>query len=150
MSDYPFESFVFYRSFREAIGEMSDEDKLETLLAICDYALYGKEPRLKGVMPRAVFTIAKPSIDVAQAKRASGKRGGRPPKRETIGFLKPKALKRILILIRVRVQGRVRIRLQRQHPPLAGNRDPVLFLPHWRRSRSMCALVEALLTRRIS
>lgn len=34
MSDYPLESFVFYRSFRDAIEEMSDEDKLSTLLAI--------------------------------------------------------------------------------------------------------------------
>lgn len=86
MSDYPFESFIFYRSFRDAIEEMSDEDKLATLLAICDYALYGIEPELKGVMPRAVFTVAKPSIDVAQAKRANGKRGGRPSKRKTNGF----------------------------------------------------------------
>lgn len=86
MSDYPFESFIFYRSFRDAIDEMSDADKLETLLAICDYALYGEEPKLKGAMPRAVYTIAKPSIDVAQAKRTSGKRGGRPPKRKTNGF----------------------------------------------------------------
>ena len=72
MSDYPLESFVFYRSFRDAIEEMSDEDKLSTLLAICDYALYGLEPKLKGAMPRAVFTVAKPSIDANKARRAGG------------------------------------------------------------------------------
>lgn len=86
MSDYPFESFIFYRSFRDAIDEMSDEDKLATLLAICDYALYGIEPKLKGIMPRVVFTVVRPSIDAAQAKRVSGRRGGRPPKRKTNGF----------------------------------------------------------------
>lgn len=85
MSDYPLESFVFYRSFRDAIDEMSDEDKLSTLLAICDYALYGVEPKLKGAMPRAVFTVARPSIDANKTKRVCGKKGGRP-KKETYGY----------------------------------------------------------------
>lgn len=85
MSDYPLESFVFYRSFRDAIDEMSDEDKLATLLAICDYALYGIEPKLKSVMPRAVFTVARPSIDANKARRVGGKKGGRP-KKNTNGF----------------------------------------------------------------
>ena len=85
MSDYPLESFVFYRSFRDAIQEMSDTDQLSTLLAICDYALYGVEPKLNGVLPRAVFTVARPSIDANKAKRMNGKKGGRP-KKETAGF----------------------------------------------------------------
>lgn len=85
-SEYPFDSFVFYRSFRDAIEEMPDENKLATLLAICDYALYGVEPKLKDAMARAVFTVARPSIDSNNAKRIGGKKGGRPRK-ETIGFL---------------------------------------------------------------
>ncbi len=80
MSEYPLESFIFYRSFRDAIEEMSDEDKLATLLAITDYALYGVEPKLKGVMPRAVFTVVRPSIDTNIAKREGGRKGGRPQK----------------------------------------------------------------------
>lgn len=83
--EYPFDSFVFYRSFRDAIEEMTDENKLATLLAICDYALYGVEPILKDAMARAVFTVARPSIDSNNAKRVGGKKGGRP-KKETIGF----------------------------------------------------------------
>lgn len=83
--EYPFDSFVFYRSFRDAIEEMTDENKLATLLAICDYALYGVEPNLKDPMARAVFTVARPSIDSNSAKRKGGKKGGRPRK-ETIGF----------------------------------------------------------------
>lgn len=85
MSDYPLESFVFYRSFRDAIAEMSDENKLATLLAICDYALYGREPKLKDAMSRAVFTVARPSIDANRERRVNGKKGGRP-KKETSGF----------------------------------------------------------------
>ena len=58
MTEFPLESFVFYRSFRDAIEEMSEADKLSTLLAIIDYALYGVEPDLKGILPRAVFTLS--------------------------------------------------------------------------------------------
>lgn len=85
MNDFPLESFVFYRSFRDAIEEMNDEDKLSTLLAICDYALYGLEPNLKGPLPRAVFTVARPSIDANKVRRKNGKSGGRPSKK-TNGF----------------------------------------------------------------
>lgn len=84
MSDYPLESFVFYRSFRDAIEEMTDENKLATLLAICDYALYGVEPKLEDVMARAVFTVARPSIDANKGRRANGKKGGRPPKKPMV------------------------------------------------------------------
>ena len=87
MNDFPLESFVFYRSFRDAIEEMNDEDKLSTLLAICDYALYGIEPDLKGPLPRAVFTVARPSIDANKVRRKNGKSGGRLSKK-TNGFEK--------------------------------------------------------------
>ena len=84
MIDRPLESFVFYRSFRDAIEEMTDENKLATLLAICDYALYGVEPDLKDAMSRAVFTVARPSIDTNKDRRANGKLGGRPPKKPMV------------------------------------------------------------------
>lgn len=89
MSDCVLDSFVFYRSFRDAIREMDEQEQLETLLAICDYALYGVEPNLSGALPRAVFTVARPSIDANKAKRENGLKGGRPPqkaKQETCGF----------------------------------------------------------------
>lgn len=84
MIDRPLESFVFYRSFRDAIEEMTDENKLATLLAICDYALYGVEPDLKDAMSRAVLTVARPSIDANKGRRANGKLGGRPPKKPMV------------------------------------------------------------------
>ena len=83
MSDV-LESFVFYRSFRESIRTLKTKDQLVTLLAICDYALYGMEPELAGV-PLAIFTVAKPSIDANKKKRDNGNKGGRP-KKETSGF----------------------------------------------------------------
>ena len=87
--EYPLDSFVFYRSFRDAIEIMTPEDQLATLLAICDFALYGIEPKLTG-MPYAVFTVAKPSIAANQAKREGGKLGGRPPKNASGDFQKSK------------------------------------------------------------
>lgn len=79
------ESFVFYKSFLDATKEMADKDRLETLLAICNYALCDIEPELSNAMSRAVFTIARPSIDANNIRRANGKKGGRP-KKETNGF----------------------------------------------------------------
>lgn len=78
------DSFVFYRSFRESIKTLKTKDQLITLLAICDYALYGIEPKLSGV-PLAIFTVAKPNIDANKKRRENGKHGGRP-KKKTNGF----------------------------------------------------------------
>ena len=75
--------FVFYRSFRDAIREMDEHEQLETLLALCDYALDGIEPDLPTPMQRAVLTIAKPLIDASNKSREAGKRGGRPSNKDS-------------------------------------------------------------------
>lgn len=75
--------FVFYRSFRDAIREMDEHEQLETLLALCDYALDGVEPDLPTPMQRAVLTIAKPLIDASNKSREAGKRGGRPSNKDS-------------------------------------------------------------------
>lgn len=85
MNDYPLDVFLFYRSYRESLKGMTQKDQLATLLAIIDYALYGVEPDLKGKMPAAIFTVARPIIDANNARRTGGKKGGRP-KKKTIGF----------------------------------------------------------------
>ena len=77
------ESFVFFKSFWEAIQEIPDDkDKLDCLTMIMQYGLYGDENSdIKG-LPKAVFSIAKPVIDsIAKRYNASvenGKKGGRP------------------------------------------------------------------------
>lgn len=89
------ESFVFYRSFLDAISEMDEAEQLAMFRAICGYALDGQEPALPSAIQRAVFAVMRPSIDINNAKREGGKRGGRPKTRtkkttpstaETIGF----------------------------------------------------------------
>ena len=88
-------SFVFYRSFLDAIKEMDETEQLAMFRAICTYALDGQEPVLTSAFQRAVFALIRPNIDVNTAKRQGGKRGGRPKTRtekttpsnsETIGF----------------------------------------------------------------
>lgn len=84
------ESFVFYRSFKESLSDLSDADKLLLYEAISDYALNRIEPDLKG-FPKALFSLIKPQLE-ANWKRYEaginngwkgaehGKKGGRPKK----------------------------------------------------------------------
>jgi hypothetical protein len=77
------DSFVFYKSFYEAIAEVPTEYRLEIYEAICKYSLFGEIPEMQGIS-KAMFTLMKPNIDATAKKyRASvenGKKGGRPKK----------------------------------------------------------------------
>lgn len=66
--------FLIYRSFIEAIRELSPEDQLNAYNAIMDYALDGKEPDIKGPA-MAVFRMARPQIDANTKRREAGKAG---------------------------------------------------------------------------
>lgn len=70
------DSFVFYRSFFEAICELPKKDRLPLFNSICDYALNGVEPELSGTSS-AVFKLLKPQIDANNRKRENGLKGGR-------------------------------------------------------------------------
>lgn len=81
------ESFIFYRSFYEAIKCMPSEVQAEIYPAICEYALFGKMPKNLSDMARGMFTLIKPNIDVNTTRYENGKkgaqygkRGGRPKK----------------------------------------------------------------------
>jgi len=81
VSDKKPDSFVFYESFLLAIKAMrADKDKLATFLAVCDYALYGTEPKLDREAPAAAFAVIRPLLDTNKARRKNGGRGGRPRK----------------------------------------------------------------------
>lgn len=78
------DSFIFYRSFLDAIEEADDKSQLQLYRAISLYALNREEPQLKG-MVKAVWMVIKPQIDanfrryVNGCKGAShGKKGGAP------------------------------------------------------------------------
>lgn len=82
------DSFIFYKSFYEAIQEVDNNTQLEVLKAICELALYGKDTNLNGV-GKIMFTLIKPQIEANTKRYTDGKKGGRP-KKETDGFKKEK------------------------------------------------------------
>ena len=71
------DSFVFYRSFWEAIRELPDAQLAESIKAIANYALYGDQGNMSGVA-KAIFIMAKPQIDANNKRYLNGTKGGRP------------------------------------------------------------------------
>jgi hypothetical protein len=73
----PKNSFIFYRSFFEAIFEVKNEEKLQIYEAISNYALNKIEPNLKGTA-KAIFILIKPQLDANNTRYENGNKGGRP------------------------------------------------------------------------
>lgn len=69
------ESFVFYKSFYEAIKDCDDEIKLKLFIAICEFALYHKEIKINGIA-KSLFTLMKPNIEANYIKYMNGCKGG--------------------------------------------------------------------------
>lgn len=85
------DSFVFYRSFAEALDELEPEQYQSAARAIMRYALDGKEPEELTGGAKITFIMAKPIIDANAQRRENGAKGGRPKKptvtpRKTIGY----------------------------------------------------------------
>lgn len=78
------ESFIFYRSFYEAMSDINDKDKLKLYNAICKYALYGEETELTGIS-NTLFKLIKPQLEANNKRFEDGKKGGRP-KNITTGY----------------------------------------------------------------
>lgn len=71
------DSFIFYRSFKEAMSDLSNEDKLIVYEAISEYALDQNEPQITG-FPKALFSLIKPQLDANWKRFFNGKNGGAP------------------------------------------------------------------------
>lgn len=69
--------FTFYRSFREAIQDLSGADKLMMYEAITAYALDQEEPQLTGIAS-TLFKLIKPNLDSSLTKWKNGSKGGAP------------------------------------------------------------------------
>ena len=72
------ESFVFYRSFYEAIKDLPRDVQGEIYTAIMEYGLYGNETEQLKPIARSVFTLIKPVIDSNYVRYENGKAGGAP------------------------------------------------------------------------
>lgn len=76
------DSFVFYRSFFEAIEHLETMEQLEVYRAISDYSLNGNEPQLEGAA-LAIWILIKPQLDANWRKYENGKNGGRRKQEES-------------------------------------------------------------------
>lgn len=74
------DSFIFYKSFYDAVADLPKDIKLEVLTAIIEYALYGRQPENLKPFAQGMFTLVKPNIDVNNTRLRNGKHGGRPKK----------------------------------------------------------------------
>lgn len=82
------DSFIFYKSFYEAIKETDKETQNQLFNAICQKALYEKDIELTGTA-KILYVLIKPQLEANSKRYADGKKGGRP-KKETTGYKKEK------------------------------------------------------------
>ncbi|MFM7747146.1 MAG: DUF6291 domain-containing protein, partial [Bacteroidota bacterium] len=71
------DTFIYYRSFWDAIQTRPDNERLALYDAILLYAFDGKQGELQGV-ESSIFTLIKPQIDANHRKWQNGLKGGRP------------------------------------------------------------------------
>lgn len=75
------DSFVFFRSFFEAVEDLEPEDFKEVVTMIAKYALDREEPKCTGIS-KAMFSLMKPIIDSNHQRWLNSKKGGRHKKTE--------------------------------------------------------------------
>ena len=71
--------FTFYDSFHRALKRVKSKSaRCDVYDAICEYALYGKEPNLEKLPDAAAiaFELVRPILDASRRKAESGKKGG--------------------------------------------------------------------------
>ena len=78
------DSFIFYKSYLEAIEKLTPDDQLKAFLAIARHSINEQEQQVDG-FAELVYIMAKPQIEANNKRRSGGKKGGRPNK-ETSGF----------------------------------------------------------------
>lgn len=71
--------FTFYRSYFEAVSNLPKSAQTAVLLAICDYALNEKAPKLTGAAG-AVFSLIKPTLDTSRKRAELGVNYGKGKK----------------------------------------------------------------------
>lgn len=76
------DSFIFYRSFYEALEDLPSKNQLEVYKAIANYSLNFSEINLSG-LSKTIFTLIKPQLDANNQRFKNGSKGGRPNQTET-------------------------------------------------------------------
>lgn len=83
------DSFIFYRSFYEALQEVDDNTQLNVIKAIIELALNQKETELSGIS-KALFTLIKPQVIANNRRYENGKKGGAPKGNQNANKTQPK------------------------------------------------------------
>ena len=73
------DSFIFYRSFWEAVKELKPAEREKVMSCICSYIFDDNETELKAT-PKAIWTLIKPQLIANNKKYENGSKGGRPKK----------------------------------------------------------------------
>ena len=71
------QSFIFYKSFYEAIKELPSENQLEIYTAIYEKEFYNNEIELKGIS-KSIYTLILPQLEANNKRYENGKKGGAP------------------------------------------------------------------------
>ena len=72
------ESFIFYRSFKEAIDLCPEEVRLKIYEAIAEYALTEQEPAITEPYAKLCWKLIKPQLDANLRRYKNGQNGGAP------------------------------------------------------------------------
>ena len=73
-------SFVFYRSFKDAIDNCPEDDRLAIYDSIVSYALDGTPPEITEGTIKIVWPLIEPQLNANRDKRKAGRKGGAPRK----------------------------------------------------------------------
>lgn len=68
------DSFIFYRSFKDAISDLPNNEKLAVYDAIAEYALNYTEPELTGVA-KTIWKLIKPQLEANWRRFQNGCKG---------------------------------------------------------------------------
>ncbi len=80
------DSFIFYRSFYEAINDLDDQSQLQLYKAIASFSLNEEDGELSGLV-KTIFTLIKPQLEANNQRYKNGKR----PKNKKQEGSKPEA-----------------------------------------------------------
>ena len=71
------DSFIFYRSFYEAINDLPEKSQLKVYKAICEMSLNFDEINLSG-LSLTIFKLIKPQLEANNKRYINGSKGGAP------------------------------------------------------------------------
>ena len=72
------DSFIFYRSFANALSGLTDKQISSCMRALMAYALDGEEVKCDGVV-KMFMELVRPQIDANNRRYENGSKGGRKP-----------------------------------------------------------------------